>query len=241
LTRLPTPQTGAPPPDWLARSAKWLPLVGLIVGGVCALVWSLARWIWPEGPVAGVVAIAAGVLLTGGLHEDGLADTADGFGGGQDTAQRLAIMKDSHIGTYGVVALILVIGLKAAALSQMTLAQGVAGLLAAAGAGRAACTLLMTVLPYVRSAETSKFASPEMNPSVAEAALALVFAAAGFALLPWAAIPIVLIAAIGAGAIVALIARQTIGGFTGDVLGCVEMVVETVVLLAVAALAGHGG
>ncbi len=150
-------------------------------------------------------------------------------------------MKDSHIGTYGVLALILVIGLKAAALSQLTLAQGVAGLIAAAGAGRAASTLLMTVLPYVRSAETSKFASPEMKPSVAEAALALVFAAVGFALLPWAAIPIVLIAAIAAGAGVALIARRMIGGFTGDVLGCAEMVVETTVLLTVAALAGRGG
>jgi adenosylcobinamide-GDP ribazoletransferase len=212
-----------------------------MVGAVCALVWTLARWVWPEGPVAGVVAIAAGVLLTGGLHEDGLADTADGLGGGRDTAHRLAIMKDSHIGTYGVLALILVIGLKAAALSQMTLAQGVAGLIAAAGAGRVACTLLMTVLPYVRPAETSKFASPEMNPSVAEAALAVVFAAVGFALLPWATIPIVLIAAIPAGAGVALIARRMIGGFTGDVLGCAEMVVETTVLLTVAALAGHGG
>jgi adenosylcobinamide-GDP ribazoletransferase len=212
-----------------------------MIGGLCALVWSLARWLWPEGPVAGLVAIAAGVLLTGGLHEDGLADTADGFGGGRDTAHRLAIMKDSHIGTYGVLALILVIGLKAAALSQMTLAQGVAALIAAAGAGRAACALLMATLPYVRSADSSKFASPEMNPSVAETALALVFAAAGFALLPWVTIPIVLIAAITAGTGVALLSRRMISGFTGDVLGCAEMAVETAVLLTVAALAGHGG
>jgi adenosylcobinamide-GDP ribazoletransferase len=190
--------------------------------------------------VAGVVAIAAGVLLTGGLHEDGLADTADGFGGGQDVARRLAIMKDSHIGTYGVLALILVIGLKVSALSQMTLAQGVASLIAAAGAGRAACTLMMTTLPYVRSAETSKFASPEMTPSVAEAGLALVIAAAGFALLPWNAILIAVVAAISVGAGVVLLSRRMIGGFTGDVLGCVEMLVETTVLLTVAALAGHG-
>jgi adenosylcobinamide-GDP ribazoletransferase len=215
-------------------------LVGLLIGAVTALVWSLARWVWPEGPVAGLVAIATGVLLTGGLHEDGLADTADGFGGGRDVAHRLAIMKDSHIGTYGVLALILVVGMKAAALSQMTLVQGVAGLIAAAGAGRAACTLLMTALPYVRSADSSKFASPQMNPSMAEAGLAIVIAAAGFALLPWNAIAVVLVAAIAAGTAVALLARRMIGGFTGDVLGCAEIAVETTVLLTVAALAGHG-
>ncbi|MFX8554357.1 adenosylcobinamide-GDP ribazoletransferase, partial [Acinetobacter baumannii] len=91
LTRLPVPHLAGFEPDWLTRSAAYFPLAGLIVGAICGIVLSTASEIW--GPaVAAVLAVAAGCAATGCFHEDGLADTADGLGGGQTAEQRLLIM-----------------------------------------------------------------------------------------------------------------------------------------------------
>src|ERR1700722_5222356 len=101
LTVIPAPDAERVEDDWLIHAAKYFPLVGIIVGGFSAVVLLLAAKIWNGMLLPPLLAIAAGIALTGALHEDGLADTADGFGGGRSRAGRLTIMKDSRIGTYG--------------------------------------------------------------------------------------------------------------------------------------------
>src|SRR5437868_6986695 len=137
LTRLPTPSLDDFQGDWLARSARYFPLVGQIVGLISAAVWLGASRLWPGLPAA-VLAVGAGVLVTGAFHEDGLGDTADGLGGGQDAGRRLAIMKDSRIGTYGTLALGLITAVRVAALAGLSPMAGAVALVAAHGLARAA-------------------------------------------------------------------------------------------------------
>src|SRR4051794_39860272 len=104
LTVIPAPRVAHIADDWLIRAAKYFPFVGIIVGGCTAGVLLLAGEMW-SGVLPALLAVAAGIVLTGALHEDGLADTADGFGGGDARETRLVIMKDSRIGSYGALAL----------------------------------------------------------------------------------------------------------------------------------------
>ena len=234
LTRIPTPALRDFQPDWISRSARYFPLVGLLVGGGCAVVFWSASLVW-SGWLPALLAIAAGVLITGAFHEDGLADTADGLGGGTTVAKRLTIMKDSRIGTYGALALGLTLAIKAAALATLPAGLGAWTLVAAHGAGRGASVLAMRALPYVGDAKVGKW-----KPSPADLSLAEVLTAVAMAGLPLALSPdgvvglAILIGAILALA-VSLIARRLLGGYTGDVLGAIEQVFELGFILGVAA------
>jgi adenosylcobinamide-GDP ribazoletransferase len=235
LTRLPTPRLKDFDAAWVSRSARYFPLVGQLVGAVCAGVFCVASAVWPP-LVAALLAVAAGVLVTGGFHEDGLADTADGLGGGQDRARRLEIMKDSRIGTYGVLALGLTLALKVAALADLGFATGAFALLAAHGLARGASVLVMWRTPYAGEVLGAKWKPSPGGLNWGEVATAMVLAVWPLALLP--AAPAALGVAIGAGLAlaVALLARRLIGGQTGDVLGAVEQVFELGFLLGVSAL-----
>ena len=105
LTRIRIKRIEPFPEDWLPRCAKYMPLVGALVGGATGVVIAVAAAVFPA-PVPIVIGLIASVLLTGALHEDGLADTADALGGGADRERCLQIMKDSRIGTYGVLAIV---------------------------------------------------------------------------------------------------------------------------------------
>jgi adenosylcobinamide-GDP ribazoletransferase len=239
LTRLPTPRLSRWDEDLLARSARYFPAAGLLVGGLTAAVFFAARRLWPAGVLPALLAVAAGVAITGGFHEDGLADTADGLGGGQTPEQRLAIMKDSRIGSYGALALGLMLALKIAGLASLPAAIGAAALLAAHALGRAAAGLAMWALPYAADPGASKLKPVARDVRLPEAAFGLVIALLPVALLP----PRVAAAGLAAGGAAALwpalTARRLIGGYTGDVLGAIEQVFETFFLLGVAgALAG---
>jgi cobalamin 5'-phosphate synthase/cobalamin synthase len=118
LTRLPTPAKAAPSADAIARSARYFPVVGMIVGALAACVL-LTAGLRLTGALPALLAIAAGALITGGFHEDGVADTADALGGGQSREQRLMIMKDSRIGTYGALALGLSAAIRVLALAAI--------------------------------------------------------------------------------------------------------------------------
>ena len=237
LTRIPTPALRNFQPDWISRSARYFPLVGLLVGGGCAAVFWSASLVW-SGWLPALLAIAAGVLITGAFHEDGLADTADGLGGGTTVAKRLTIMKDSRIGTYGALALGLTLAIKAAALATLPAGLGAWTLVAAHGTGRGASVLAMRALPYVGDAKVGKW-----KPSPADLSLAEVLTAVAVAGLPLALSPdgvvglAILIGAILALA-VSLIARRLLGGYTGDVLGAIEQVFELGFVLGVAASLG---
>ncbi|MFZ5750216.1 MAG: adenosylcobinamide-GDP ribazoletransferase, partial [Pseudomonadota bacterium] len=147
LTRLPVWPGDAPPP--VSRALWAFPLAGLAVGALALLVWQGAQGLDLPPAMAAVLALATMVLATGGLHEDGLADCADGLWGGRDRARRLAIMRDSRIGTYGTLALVLSLAIRGAGIVALGAGAGLA-LLLVSGASRAAPALLLATLPAAR-------------------------------------------------------------------------------------------
>ena len=234
LTRLPVPSFADFQPDWITRSARYFPLVGILVGGAGALVLLGAGQLW-GGALPALLAVAAGVLITGGFHEDGLADTADGLGGGQTPARRLEIMKDSRVGTYGVLALGLVLALKVATLATLPLVPAALTLVAAHGAGRVAAVAVMVCERHVSDLASAKYKPAPDGVRVSELTIAAVLGLWPLALLGWAGLAGALVG--GALALLmALTARRLVGGYTGDVLGGVEQVCELGVLLGVSAM-----
>ncbi|WP_395443499.1 adenosylcobinamide-GDP ribazoletransferase [Caulobacter sp. UC70_42] len=234
LTRAPTPALKTFEPDWITRSARYFPLVGQGVGAVCALVLLIGERLW-SAPVGAILALGAGLLITGAFHEDGLADTADGLGGGQTPARRLEIMKDSRVGTYGVCALVGVLTLKAAVLATTPIAGAL--LLAAHGLGRAAAVVVMRLTPYAPSGEAGKWKPVPNGVRTGEVIVALLIAGWPLILLPPSAVLVGLASGALLAGLLALTARRLIGGHTGDVLGAVEQVFELGFLLGAAALA----
>ena len=237
LTRLPTPQLRDWRPDWLARSAKYFPLVGLLVGVISAAVYLAARSLWLGGPLPALLAVAAGIAVTGAFHEDGLADTADGLGGGQDPEARLAIMKDSRLGTYGALALGLGVAVKVCALAMLhPPLAGAATLVCAHAMGRAVAVVAMAALPYAADPNASKLKPTPRDVRGREAGVALALGALPLLLLS----PLAVVVCTAAGAVAALwpalSARRLIGGQTGDVLGAVEQAFEIGFLVAAAGL-----
>jgi adenosylcobinamide-GDP ribazoletransferase len=234
LTRLPTPSFVDFEPGWITRSARYFPLVGLGVGGACALVLLAAGQAW-SGALPALLAVAAGVLITGGFHEDGLADTADGLGGGHTSARRLEIMKDSRIGTYGALALGLILAIKVAARATLPLTTAALALVAAHGAGRTAAVAVMVLGRHVGDPSNAKYKPAPDGVSPGEFLLA---AALGLWPLALLGLPGLVGAAVGGvlALLLALTARRLIGGHTGDVLGGVEQACELGVLLGVSAM-----
>lgn len=235
LTRIPVPPLQDFEAGWITRSAKYFPLVGQIVGALsgAALLAADQFWIWP---LPALLAVAAGLLITGAFHEDGLADTADGLGGGQNVAQRLTIMKDSRIGTYGALALMMVLAIKVAALSPLPAETAALLLIAAHGLGRAAAVIAMTVMTYAGDPDAAKSKPVPDGVTGAECLLAIAFSLWPLLLI---APPIIMPALIGGGVlalVMALTARRLIKGYTGDVLGAIEQVFEVGFLLAAAAV-----
>ncbi len=241
LTRIPTPRVESLPADWLARSGKYFPLVGAIIGGVSALALLGAHLLWRSGPLPALIAVGAGLVLTGALHEDGLADAADGFGGGRSPEQRLAIMKDPRLGTYGALALGFALAVKTAALSVLPVQLAAAGLVCAHVGARAAAVWTMSFLPYAAEPAASKVAAPHRALGAWELGLTLAFALAPVVLLIR---PAAGLTCAGTAALMALLvahgSARRIGGHTGDVLGAVEQAYEIVFLLAVSALNSAG-
>ena len=235
LTRLPVPALPDFVPDWITRSAKYFPLIGQVVGALSAAAIVLAAQVWP-GLIPALLAITVGILATGAFHEDGLADTADGLGGGQNCDQRLTIMKDSRIGTYGMLALALCLALKVAVLSSLEPARAVFILIAMHGAARAAAVVAMTALSYAGDPAAAKSKPVPVGVTPVECLLAVVFAAWPMFLLPLGQVLYGIAIGCLLAVVIALAARRLIGGYTGDVLGAVEQLFELGFLLGVAAL-----
>jgi len=239
LTRLPTPTLAHYQPDWVARAARYFPLVGQLVGAIAALVLVGASTLW-GGWVPALLALAASVLVTGGFHEDGLADTADGLLGGLDGPSRLSIMKDSRIGTYGVLALGLVTAIKGATLAGIEPLPAALSLVAAHGGGRAAAVVGMRLLPYAGETSASKWRRSADAPRTGEMALALLFAAWPLLLMPVSGAVAGLVVGAALAFAPALAGRRLVGGQTGDILGAVEQLFELGFLLGAAAAASQG-
>jgi adenosylcobinamide-GDP ribazoletransferase len=223
LTRLPVP---APFTDGaLRRAVRYFPLIGIGVGLVAWGVFALARSGLPAG-VASLLSLGATLLLTGALHEDGLADCCDGLLGGRTREDALRIMKDSRVGAFGLLGVFVVLGAK---VGLVAVVPGVA-LLAGHAAGRFFAILPPVFLPYAR---TDGMAANVAAPATPDVLIAGLFGLAPLVLLGPRALPALLLsaaAALGFG----LWVRGRLGGYTGDTLGAMQVLTEVVVLLAAA-------
>ncbi|MEO3427690.1 adenosylcobinamide-GDP ribazoletransferase [Pelagibius sp. CAU 1746] len=248
LTRLPLPRPSLPqtpqgaPEARASHASRCYPLVGAGIGLIAALGFAVADWLALPPFAAALAALALSILITGALHEDGLADVADGFGGGGDRARKLAIMRDSRIGSYGVLALVLVLTARGGSLAVIAASPAgpcgaAAALIAAHSLSRAGLAPVMWALPQARS---DGLAAATGRPGGADAlaALAIGVTAAALLLDPARALVAVLAVAVLQGGL-ALQARRQIGGVTGDVLGAAQQLGEAAVLLvACASLSG---
>lgn len=242
-SRLPVaPKAGAAdgygPPD-LDRIAYAIPLAGAVIGLIGAAAFLIGHATGFGADPSAVLAVAAMVLATGAVHEDGLADTADGFGGGRDPARRLEIMRDSRIGTYGATALGLALLLRVTTLTTLLAVAGpvraALTLAAAAAVSRAAGILLLRALPPARADGASAGVGQPSPEAATSCALVAALVAA-----------LVLVPSFGVGATfagilapllalfaMARLSRHMIGGQTGDVAGATQQVAEIAFLLGV--------
>lgn len=223
LTRLPVAAIPGAAPTMAASSWAW-PIVGLVVGGIAGALALLCLALGLTPLMAALAALAVGALLTGAMHEDGLADLADGFGGGRDRDRKLEIMRDSRIGSYGVLALVLATGFRAAGISALATSGGlILAFPALAAASRAALPAALVLLPPARTDGLGRAATGTEPRPAAVAALI------GFAcLLPFGvgvALAVTLVIA-GTAAAIAVLAMRQIGGQTGDVLGAMQVLCE---------------
>lgn len=241
LTRIPVRSFEGFDPTWLDRAAKYFPLVGALVGGIAAAVMIATSAVLPQ-PLPMLFGLLAGIAVTGAFHEDGLADTADGLGGGQTRERRLEIMKDSRIGTYGAVALVSMLAIKAAALLSIGPIQMALSFVAAHAGARLATVIAIRVMAYAGDTEAAKVKPLATGVTNSELGVALLFGLLpGALLLNPVTFSISVVTATLAAAVLALQAKRLIGGYTGDVLGAIEQVFETAFLVAAAAvIAGPG-
>lgn len=218
----------------LTKAFRYFPLVGIIVGAFGGGIFLLSQWIFPI-PVALIIAILIMVLATGALHEDGLSDFFDGFGGGRDKERILAIMKESTIGAYGVIALILLFLLKFVLLLSIDTSHIVMALIAAHASSRMMPIFLVNSSHYARTGN-GKAMHTRRKTDRSTLLIALAFSVAPLIFMPWQIIAIVVpLYAI----IMVLLKKYTerkIGGFTGDVLGALQQFTELAFYLVCVAI-----
>lgn len=221
----------------LNASVKYLPAIGLLIGLLSAVAYMVSLQIFPQS-VSVLIAMAAGLLATGAFHEDGLADTADGLGGGWDKTRILAIMKDSRVGSYGVVSIVLVLLFKFACLNQAIPAYVPILLITGHAFSRYCAVLVMSGMNYVGTEASSKSRPLTTKPSRNSL---LVATACG--LLPLILLPL---SSLFAGLSIGLLATVWLGrkfqkwldGYTGDCLGAIQQVSEIGFYLGVLASLG---
>jgi len=234
FTRLPAPGWVGFDAAWLQHAARYFPAVGIIVSLACAVVYWLAA-LWLPQVVAVLLSTAAGIYLTGAFHEDGFADVCDGFGGGMQPSRVLEIMRDSRVGAYGVIGIVLLLATKIAGLVSLPALQVIPALLIAHPLSRCFAAALIWRMPYVREEGKVKplaqsMSNGEFAVAVVTAALPLVVCVAA----GWLALQALLLAMLLGGAATWFLARKfqrRIGGYTGDCLGAVQQFSEVAIYL----------
>ena len=245
LTRIPIPTFRKYDPQWLHQSSRYFPAVGLLIGILCAGVLWLASLLFTP-LVAAVISTAFGIKLTGAFHEDGLADSCDGLGGGLTRERTLEIMKDSRLGTYGVLGLVSALLLKISLLAAMPLSVAIVALIVGHTASRLLCISLLTLLPYGGEIEHAK-----AKPMAQQLTPLQALYSSG-----WLILTIILVTLmfpntmlqIGLGKwllalILALVAtdymrrllRRRLDGYTGDGLGATQQLSEIAIYIGLAA------
>ena len=245
LTRIPVPAFNHYDPQWLHQSSRYFPAVGLLIGVLCAGVFWLGSLLFTP-LVAAVISTAFGIKLTGAFHEDGLADSCDGLGGGLTRERTLEIMKDSRLGTYGVLGLFSALSLKISLLAAMPLSVAIVALIIGHTASRLFCISLLTLLPYGGEIEHAK-AKPmaqQLTPlqalySSGWLILAIVLVTLIFSntmqqisLVQWL---LALVLALVATDYMRRLLRRRLQGYTGDGLGATQQLSEIGIYIGLAA------
>lgn len=234
FTRIPVPAWVGHSAQQLEQSARYFPLVGMCVGSYAAVVLWLSVMVLPL-TVAVALSIFASILVTGAFHEDGLSDFVDGMGGGYTREKILAIMKDSHVGAYGVIAIVLALLLKYQALLALSgshsLAYVFAALIAAHAISRLMAVSIIMTQQYVRDDDTARAKSVAQGLSKASFAIAVLTGGASVALLfvagiAWASIVSALAIALLLRIYLGWQMQKKLGGYTGDCLGAVQQITE---------------
>ena len=219
----------------LAQAARAFPIAGLAVGLVGALIYFLGMELHLSGLLAALLAVAATVIVGGALHEDGLADFADMLGVRGDRARKLSVMRDSRIGSYGVLALGFSVAIKVGALVGLGEPRLVGGALIAAHVmGRAVLPVIMRSLPLARADGLAHGAGKPASAGMYQA-LGLGLLLSAFACGPGPAL-VSLVVGVAAAYLVSEIARRQIGGYTGDVLGAAQEVAQLAILINIVSL-----
>jgi len=242
LTRLPVPFANTIDPPPLSQSMRLFPLAGALIGAAGGAALAGLSYAGLPSLVSATLAMGLGLLVTGALHEDGLADTADGFGGGKSRERRLEIMRDSHIGSYGVLALIASMMLRVACYEDLTDLGPLAVVAVLAACAAFSRALMVDLLWATRPARSDGLSVHAGTPGRNGAAFAIITAAAltlaaGLLVAP----PSGLLALAAGLAVTAYMRRLTvkmIGGQTGDVCGAVQVLSELAMLLVFVATSG---
>lgn len=239
LTRLPAPGW----PEAAARklsAGMWaFPVAGVLVATIAGLVYAVCDAIGLPVYISALFAVVALIIATGGLHEDGLSDLADGVWGGATPARRLEIMSDSRIGAYGAIALIVSVAGRAAAIATIDQPLFVFGALVASAAVSRA--MMPAMMSWGRPAKPDGLGATAGKPDIANCVIALLLAAAIAALAAPAGWIFCLTAAAAGAALISWFARRNIGGYTGDVLGAGQQVAELFALTIIASVIAEAG
>lgn len=242
FTRIPVPAWVGHSAGQLDQAARYFPAVGFVVGGFSAAVWWCTAQILPL-QIALLLSMAAGILVTGAFHEDGLSDFADGFGGGHSREKVLAIMKDSRVGAYGVIALVMTLLLKFSLLQQLgtlSFPMALAALVVAHVISRLLAASLLYTQVYVRDDDSARAKPAAQSMSHMSFSVALLFGAIAIAVLMAAGVSAwPLASALGMAllmrAYLAWRIKKTLGGYTGDCLGAIQQLSEVALYLGLLA------
>ena len=235
FTRIPVPTKPDFKEDDLNHSARYFPLVGLVIGALAALIYSLVAEVLPK-ELAIIASMAATIYVTGAFHEDGLTDAVDGLGGGWEKEQVLTIMQDSRIGSFGAVGLFLVLLAKYEALAHTYPALIPVAMIAGHALSRFAAVLVIATQPYVKSQGKAKPLATSMSKG--EITLAAIFGLAPLLLLaPKLLITLVPVVIVWLWFSYKL--KNRLGGYTGDCLGAMQQLTELVFYLGVVAWSTH--
>ena len=232
FSRIPCPAWVEYNEENLKRSAKYLPLVGVIIGSLVAIVYWLAHFIFPQS-VAILLSMIASLLLTGAFHEDGFADACDGFGGGNDRDSVLRIMQDPRIGSFGAIATVMLLLLKFETLTHINTALLPATLIAAHALSRFSAISFVYTHDYVRAEGTGKSSHIAQRTNRTDLSLAAVFG-----LIPLLAFDLVTaLFIVGVIAIarwqMAKYFTKRLGGYSGDCLGMAQQLSEVLIYLCI--------
>lgn len=218
--------------EMLNKSTRYFPLIGIIVGGVAAIAFWGLNFYLPIS-IAVILSMVITILFTGAFHEDGFADFCDGFGGGYTPERILDIMKDSRIGTYGTVGLVMILFIKFMALMHIDAARIPLVLISGHAASRIFPVLLIYTSQYARLDATSKTKPVGKADSTFSLLFALVTGGASMGLLGWQEVVLCVAVLITVAYFFRNYIIRILGGYTGDVLGALQQLCEVFFYLAI--------